>query len=120
MKYVSTKKNIVAHYGMRNIIEVPYADLQNLLRYEDAEAYTSGVYGWNADVYGFGNRAICTGYRPFGGIKPSREVIRKYDDAARALFTRKTCKGFTSTTFEELKTELRALADAFVLEVAGR
>lgn len=120
MKYISTKKNIVTTYGMRNIIEVPYADLQNLLRYEDAEAYTSGVYGWNADIYCVGGFAICTGYRPFGGIKADREITRKYDTAAHDLFTLKTRDGFTPTTYEELQTELRALALAFVHEVSGR
>jgi hypothetical protein len=83
MKYVTTKKNVIARYGADNIICVGYADLQNLLRFEDAEAYTSGTYGWNADVYGFDGVAICTGYRPFGNVRPSRDLIERYERLAR-------------------------------------
>lgn len=85
MKYVSTKRNILCRYGKENCIEVPYCDLQSLLRYEEPEAYTSGTYGWNADVYGFTGIAIVTGYRPFGGCHPGHELLRKYEKLADEL-----------------------------------
>lgn len=34
-----------------NIISVPYCGLQDLLKYESPSWFTSGIYGWNADVY---------------------------------------------------------------------
>lgn len=83
MKYATTKKNVLARYGADNIICVGYADLQNLLRFESAEAYTSGTYGWNADIYGFDGVAICTGYRPFGNIRPSRDLVERFERLAR-------------------------------------
>ena len=119
MKYFSTKKNIVERYGMSRIICVPYADLQNLLRMENPEAYTSGVYGWNADIYGFDGVAICTGYRPFGGVHPSHETIRQYDTAARVLIEAKTAN-WTPGTYDELRGELGSLLTAFIREVTTR
>lgn len=53
------------------IIQVSYCDAQNMLCMDDPAAYTAGVYGWNADIYPIASGvAICTGYRPFGNIKP--------------------------------------------------
>jgi hypothetical protein len=109
MKHFDTKKNIVAHYGANNIVCVPYGYLQDLLRCDDAEAYTSGTYGWNADIYGINGTAICTGYRPFGNIRPSRELIERYERLARAELESRNSRGW-----EELKSALHALACEFV------
>lgn len=38
MKHVSTRKAIVAQYGTQNILSVSYADLQTLLKFENATA----------------------------------------------------------------------------------
>lgn len=55
-----------------NIISVPYCALQDLLRYESPCFFTSGIYGWNADVYMIDfDTCIVTGYRPFGNIRPT-------------------------------------------------
>ena len=115
MKYASTKKNIVAAYGAENIICVPYADLQNLLRMEDAEAYTSGIYGWNADIYGFGGFAICTGYRPFGRVHPSRDLVTEFDHRARRVLESVPCPN----DWEETRRILHDLATEFVLRAVG-
>ena len=61
MKYKTTRKAVVA--GSYNLVFAGYCDLQNLLRCHDAIAYTSGVYGWNFDVYKVHGLTICTGYR---------------------------------------------------------
>jgi hypothetical protein len=55
-----TGKWINANY---NCISVGYCALEYLLRYQDADFYTFGTYGWNMDVYTFGDYAITTGYR---------------------------------------------------------
>ena len=85
MKYKTTKRNVMNGYS--NVISVGYCDFQSLLRCKEPIAYTSGVYGWNADVYDFGNVAIVTGYRPFGNTYPENrfELIRKYEDEAKAF-----------------------------------
>ena len=44
-----------------------YCDLQEELSILEPNAYTCGVYGWNADLYELPyNFVIVTGYRPFG------------------------------------------------------
>ena len=49
-------------------------------------AYTAGVYGWNADIYPITSGvAICTGYRPFGNVKPDRETVSRYEKRAREM-----------------------------------
>lgn len=84
MKFKTTKRDIMANYG--NVIKVGYCDLQNLLKYESPTAYISGVYGWNADIYDFGEIAICTGYRPFGNIRPDWEIMDKYEKEAENIY----------------------------------
>jgi hypothetical protein len=67
MKYHTTKKAIMHNYYV--CVSVPYCDLQDVTSILDAESYTDGVYGWNADIYRIdGNTALVTGYRPFGSM----------------------------------------------------
>ena len=113
MKFKTTKKAVKE--GYRNIIEVSYCGLQHLLYYKDPVAYTCGVYGWNADIYEIGRgSAICTGYRPFGDIRPDYELIREYDNKARDLIA--LSKEFD---FAELKEMLDKLLDEFIEKVLG-
>lgn len=85
MKYKTTKRAVMDGYGF--VISVGYADLQELLRCKSPVAYTSGQYGWNADIYDFGNIAICTGYRPFGNISSSKYGInRMFDKMAEEVY----------------------------------
>ena len=52
--------------GFKNIICVDCCGLQYLLNYKEPTYYTSGIYGWNADIYVVDhNTVIVTGYRPF-------------------------------------------------------
>lgn len=82
MKKITIKetKRIYNH-----IIKVDYCELQSLLNLISPFAYTSGVYGWNADVYDFGDIAIVTGYRPFGDIVASCELCHKYEQKAKEI-----------------------------------
>lgn len=84
MKFKTTKRDIMANYG--SVIKVGYCDLQNLLNYESPIAYTTGVYGWNADIYDFGGAVIVTGYRPFGNIRPDYEIINRYETEAENIY----------------------------------
>ena len=38
-----------------------------------------------ADVYSLGTCAISTGYAPFGDVKPSYELRKKYEDVAEHI-----------------------------------
>ena len=68
--------------GFKNIIEVGYCEIQHLLSHKNPDYYTSGVYGWNADIYKINNNTvIVTGYRPFGNIR-NWNLARKYEEKA--------------------------------------
>lgn len=79
MKYKTTAKDLKA--GYHYIIEVGYCDLQSLLNYERPIAYSSGIYGWNFDVYDINGVAIVTGYRgmPSKNSKASYDFIHEYE-----------------------------------------
>ena len=87
MKYRTTVKAIREEYS--NIISIGYCDAQFLLSFTSPDAYTCGVYGWNFDLYelnekGFGNIAICTGYRGMPkGVKFDYSRLHFYENKAR-------------------------------------
>lgn len=73
------KQNKLVH-DMR-CLSLGYCEYQDIFRYLDANAYTCGLYGWNADVYEVGgNFAIVTGYRPFGKVR-----LRIRNDALKEI-----------------------------------
>ena len=110
MKFKTTQKAIRGGYS--DIIRVGYCDLQYLLKFENPIAYTTRVEGWAADVYSVKNRAIVTGYSPFGNIKPPYDLVREYDDQARAIATDWNMP-------QDIKREkISALLSAFIDEVS--
>jgi len=87
MKFKTTAKVLKAGYYY--IIKAGYCDLQNLLHYKNPVAYSSGVYGWNFDVYNIDGVAIATGYRgmPHKNTKEDYKLIREYDKKAEGKTT---------------------------------
>jgi hypothetical protein len=79
MKYKTTAKEL--REGYYKIISIGYCDLQNLLSYESPVTYSSGIYGWNFDVYDILGAAIVTGYRgmPSKNSKAPYALVRKYE-----------------------------------------
>lgn len=105
-----TKTNIKRMY--QNTIRIGYCELQNLLRFKKADFYTSGVYGWNADIYPINiNTAIVTGYRPFGTISPNYEIVKKYDQQAQEILKN------GKYDYKEKENLVNALLDNFINEV---
>lgn len=86
MKFKITRRELKEIY---RVVNVPYCELQHLLKYCSPIAYNAGVYGWNYDVYDFTryntNICICTGYRCPPGIFASRDKYIKYEDAAKEI-----------------------------------
>lgn len=82
MRFKTTMKEVKA--TNRVILKVGYCNLATLLRYESPYAYTTGAYGWNADVYAVNDVAIVTGYRPFGQNLDC-DLVEKFEERARAL-----------------------------------
>ena len=108
MKTQTTQKYIKSSY--KSIIQVGYSVLQNLLKYKQPWYYTAGTYGWNADVYVIKGVAIVTGYRPFGNIKASYDVCRKYDNDAEDINNQ-------SLSFDEKKEKIDVLIEDFILKM---
>ena len=113
MKFKTTQKAVKE--GYRNIIRVGYCGLQYLLYYKNPVAYTSGVYGWNADIYEIGRgSAICTGYRTFGDIQPDYELIREYDNKAEKIVL-----SWNKYEHNEILKMLDELLNEFIEKVLG-
>lgn len=101
MKYKTTAKALKE--GYYKILDVGYCDLQFLLKYQNPVAYSSGVYGWNFDVYDINGVAIATGYRgmPSKNTKNiTYKIMKEYDDKAQ---------GKTAAEIEVLLKEFMAL-----------
>lgn len=112
MKFKTTQKAIKANYN--TIICVPYCGLQNLLNYESPVAYTERREGWAADIYDMGGGvAIVTGYAPFGSVRPSYELLERYEKQAEII-----CDMYRySTKLNDTRNRLRELQAAFIEEV---
>jgi hypothetical protein len=108
MKAKRTMRDIKSQYP--TIIQVSYCDAQNMLC---MDAYTAGAYGWNADIYPITSGvAICTGYRPFGNVKPDWETVSRYEKRAREMRR-------DLWNVEELEERLHNLQVEFVREVCN-
>lgn len=97
MKVRVTKKAI--NQNFQRMISVPLPSHCFLLAW-DAQYYTAGIYGWNADIYVFPayNAAIVAGYRPFG--KPvSYTDMAYWESEAEKIIT-------SLPTYESPKGEL--------------
>ena len=83
MKYKTTIKAL--RENATNLRSAGYCDLQYLLTNHNPVAYTSGVYGWNFDVYEVHGLTICTGYRGMPGKR--LEGIEEYEVKAAAVWS---------------------------------
>ena len=111
MKKKITRNEMKRQYN--NIIKIGYCDAQYILYYDEPQFYNSGVYGWNYDVYAFGDVAICTGYNSIGNVKPEYEIIRKYDDLARLIVT-------GSDSYDVKVEKVQSLRNEFIERVMHR
>ena len=50
------------------ILGFEYCEIQNITRFLNPNAYTTGVYGWRADFYEMDGYTISTGYSPLNYI----------------------------------------------------
>ena len=119
MKYKTTKKEVKSNY--RNIIRVGAVKLYYLLKFTEPVAYTSGVYGWNADVYDFDNVAIVMGYRPFGNISPDYNIVEKYNKLGREIYEEEhdPAKAWNEER-ENQENRLNRLINQFIKEVTNQ
>ena len=120
MKTQTTKKAIMNAY--RNVIKVGYCDMQSALTWREPNFYTVGVFGWNADVYVIDDdTVIVTGYRPFGNMKLSREVIDTLNKCAESItryFDYDMAKISLSNNLDELVSGIEYDFDSYVFASA--
>ena len=89
MKLQITKTNIRNNFG--TILTAGYCELQYLLNYCSAFAYSAGSYGWNCDFYQpsfkFSGVCIATGYNVdrLNGNRVSYELVKEYEQKAREV-----------------------------------
>lgn len=96
-----TRKYVCSNFT--NIISVPYCALQDLLRYESPLWFTSGIYGWNADVYMIDfDTCIVTGYRPFGNIRPTYATTDVFNRTAQTTDSPEKCKDLLNMNVKEV------------------
>ena len=98
-----TKKDVMGRY---NCVCVGYCELAYLLRYERPIGYTSGVYGWNADIYYLGSQTVLvTGYRPFGK-RLDYNVVKEFEDRAREI-------AYTVESYDHREIDISLLLEEF-------
>lgn len=83
MKYKTTAKAV--RENSNKIIAIGYCGAQHLLQFETVRAYTSGIYGWNFDVYEIDGTTICTGYRNMPGKHVDYSVLKEYETKAEKI-----------------------------------
>ena len=120
MKTRITKKAIMNAY--RNVIKVGYGGMQDALKWREPNFYTAGVYGWNADVYVIDyDTVIVTGYRPFGNMELSREVIYTLNKCAESItryFDYDMAKISLNNNLDELVSGIEYDFDSYVFASA--
>lgn len=84
MKHKTTQKAIKQNY--KNVIAINYGKAQFLLQYMSPKACTFRKEGKASDIYVINrDTVISTGYKPFGNIKPSFDLLDYYNDKARKI-----------------------------------
>ena len=82
MKLKTTKNQVKNSFV--NILSLGYCDIDNLTRYKNPFAYSSGVYGWSCDYYNIDGVCLSTGYDPIGQ-NVDYKLVRKYEAKAQKI-----------------------------------
>lgn len=89
-----------------------YCGLQYLLKYQSPRFYTCGIYGWNCDIYTFGDYAITTGYRGMiSHVNRDFYLETIYQDKAKEIIDNK------ELSWEEQKEKVNKILEEFLRKV---
>lgn len=106
-----TKKSMINRFG-KKLLSIGYADLQALLKFEEAIAYHSGVDGWNCDYFIIGGGyCVATGYRPHGQ-KVDFLIVQKFENKAREILK-------LDGDYKDKKEKMDMLISEFIKEIEG-
>ena len=112
MKLKTTRKEIKNKVPSDYIWQVSYCGMQNLLYYQSPIAYTSGVYGWNFDLYDVGGVYFTTGYRNMIGKQIDYDLLRKYETQAQEIIN-----SWDKYEYDEKKDLVNNLLKEFIKEL---
>lgn len=107
-KVKTTSKAIKQAYALNFIWRTGYCSLQNLLTGLNPKAYTSGIYGWNFDLYEVKGVAITTGYRGMIGRVIPNDLVDKYEKLASEI---------KAKSYEERMQQLEQMRKNFIEEL---
>ena len=117
MKLSTTKRQIRKNTHPQNLLSVGYCDMQYLLRFENAFAYSKGVNGWACDYYEieYNNQSyvISTGYSPIGN-RVDYDLVKNYEKLASDYTHTKY------TNYEERKKAHKSLLSAFMAKATSQ
>ena len=113
MNIKMTNNDLRNNFGV--VVSCGDCELQTLLNMKNPVGYNKGVYGWNFDVFDFGDVGLITGYRTRGAdVKLSMEFCKQWDKRAK------------NATYEERKQilveferELQRIAREFIESKRG-
>jgi hypothetical protein len=109
MKYKTTIKALRS--GAVNLRSAGYCDMHYLLYGRSPVAYTSGMYGWNFDVYECYGLTICTGYRGTSGER--LQHMAEYEARAREIVVDPV------RSFDHFKVDVEQLLKEFCILNGG-
>ena len=72
---------------MSTIVKVGYQGAHYLTIFENCHFYTSGLTGWNSDIYTIWGMALSTGYRPFGNVEAIN--LQRWENKAKGVYESK-------------------------------
>ena len=110
MKLQTTKTNIKNNFC--TVLTVGYCELQYLLNYSNAFAYSAGLYGWVCDYYNpstkYSGVCIATGYNTerLNGKRVSYELVKEYEQ--------KACEILNNYSQTNKREALNNLIDEFI------
>ena len=108
-KYKTSMKAIKENNS--KVINIGYCAAQNLLRFNEATAYSSGIYGWNCNFHQINqNVVIATGYRT-GCKLVNYTIVEDYDNKAAEIISNKTI------SWDDKKSLVNELLEKFIKEV---
>lgn len=109
IKYKTSMKAIKENNA--KVICIGYCAAQNLLRFNEATAYSSGTYGWNCNFHQINSyTVIATGYRTSGKLA-DYTIVEKYDNLASEIISNK------SISWDDKKSQIENLILDFIKEV---
>lgn len=112
MKFKTTKKAIKENYN--KILKVGYCNMQNLLKYENAIAYSERSEGWACDYYYIEGVLISEGYSPIDNKNMKKydyDTLQEYENKARSIIYD------YSIEYEEQKKQVKNLLKEFINSV---